>query len=258
MHETALITGAAGGLGREFCRIFAERGFDLVIIGRRRAELETIAKETEGTARNKVTIIEADLNDPAAPQSIADQVSKAGITVTALVNNAGFGCYGPFAETELKMEQQLMQVDMVALTVLTKLLLPPMVAAKHGRVLNVASTAAFQPGPLMAVYYASKAYVLSFSVAIAEELKGTGVTVTCLCPGPTKTGFVTHANMAASRLFRSRKIMDPNVVARAGVDACLRGKAIITPGFTNAFLAFATRFAPRPFAAYMAHRAQRT
>ena len=179
-----------------------------------------------------------------------------GIDVDVLVNNAGYALYGAFTETDLADELAMIQVNIVALTHLTKLLVRKMVARKDGRVLNVASTAAFQPGPLMAVYYATKAYVLSFSEALANELSGTGVTVTALCPGPTKTGFQARAQMEESKLVRGKEIMTSETVARAGYAGMMKGKTVVIPGMSNKMLAQAVRFLPRNTVTKMVRNAQ--
>ena len=194
MKQTALITGASSGIGADLARLFARDGYDVVLVARSEEKLrevaEGIGKEHAGvTAR----VIVADLARPDAARDVVDALG--GLPIDALVNNAGYGVAGPFVETDVRSELEMIQVNVVALTHLTKLLAPGMVARKRGRILNVSSTAAFQPGPLMAVYYATKAYVLSVSEALAEELRGSGVTVTALCPGPTATGFAAASNM---------------------------------------------------------------
>jgi short-subunit dehydrogenase len=255
MAETALITGASGGLGQEFAKQLAARGFDVVLVGRDTAALETLAQEIRAAGR-MARACAADLSHADGAQRLADSLARDGITVDLLVNNAGFGGFGAFSETDLRAETDMIAVNVTALTALTKLLLPGMLARKRGRILNVASTAAFQPGPFMAVYYATKAYVLSFSLALREELRGTGVTVTSLCPGPTRTGFAAAARLDKSHLFDSR-VMDAAPVVRAGIAGCMRGKAEVIPGFTNRIGAFATRLCTRPFAASVARLVQR-
>ena len=183
-------------------------------------------------------------------------LEEGGLSVDVLVNDAGFGVYGPFAETAIGKELEMIQVNVMALTHLTKLLLAGMRARRAGRILNVASTAAFQPGPLMAVYYASKAYVLSFTEALANELAGSGVTVTALCPGPTITEFQKHAGVAQTRLFRSMLVMNASEVARAGYEGMLRGKRLVIPGVGNRLLVQALRVSPRSFVTAAARRVQ--
>jgi short-subunit dehydrogenase len=242
MKETALITGASSGIGLDLARLFAKDGHDVVLVARSEGKLREIAAGLERDFGVTAHVIVADLARPDAPQMLVAQLP---VDVDVLVNNAGFGVTGPFVETDLAKELEMIQVNVVALTYLTKLLLPPMVARRRGRVLNVASTAAFQPGPLMAVYYATKAYVLSFSEAIADELRDSGVTVTALCPGPTETGFAAVADMSATRLFNIAKPMSSAEVARAGYAAMKRGRRIIIPGIKNKLLTQSIRVSPR-------------
>ena len=241
---TALVTGASGGIGEELARLFAADGHDLVLVARSRDKLARLAEELEGKHGVSANVLPADLARAQSPQEIFEETEGAGLRVDALVNNAGFGSYGLFAETDLKQELEMLQVNVVALTHLTKLFLPAMLARRRGYVMNVASTAAFQPGPLMAVYYASKAYVLSFSEALSNECEGTGVRVSALCPGPTETGFVAAAGMGDSKLF-DRAVMDARTVAEAGYRGLLDGKAVVIPGFRNNLLARSIGFFPR-------------
>jgi uncharacterized protein len=242
---TVLITGASGGIGLDLARLFAEGGHDLVLVARSEGKLRELAAELVAKHGVKATVMPADLARPEAPDELARQLRSDGITVDILVNNAGYGMFGPFVEADARTELEMIQVNIVALTSLTKLLLPEMVERKTGRILNVASTAAFQPGPLMAVYYATKAYVLSFTEALANELRGTGVTATALCPGPTSTGFQALARMEDSKMVRGKKIMTSQAVARVGYAGMMKGKAVIVPGFKNKLLATSVRFAPR-------------
>ncbi|HLH24307.1 MAG TPA: SDR family oxidoreductase [Chloroflexota bacterium] len=244
-RPTALITGASGGIGAALAREFAAHGYDLVLVARRQDRLVTIARALAGAYGIAARVIEADLARPQAPDEIYQQVEAQGVAVEVLVNNAGFGTYGPFAETDLRAELEMLQVNVVALTHLTKLFLRDMLARGHGKVLNVASTAAFQPGPLAAVYYATKAYVLSLSEALANEVQGTGVTVTALCPGPTATGFQRRARMEDTRLMRSPLVMDAAAVARVGYRALMAGETVAIPGWTNRALTAAVRLMPR-------------
>ncbi len=241
---TALVTGASGGIGEELARLFAADGHDLVLVARSRDKLARLAEELGARHGVRARVLPADLARPEAPREIFEELGRAGVPVDALVNNAGFGSYGPFAETDLGQELELLQVNVVALTHLTKLFLPGMLARRRGYVMNVASTAAFQPGPLMAVYYASKAYVLSFSEALSNECGGTGVRVSALCPGPTETGFVAAAGMGDSKLF-DRAVMDARTVAAEGYRGMLAGKAIVIPGLRNSLLARSIGFFPR-------------
>src|SRR5919206_4848064 len=241
---TALVTGASGGIGEEIARLFAADGHDLVLVARGEEKLKRLAEELGATHNVNARVLASDLSRPEAPREIFDEVSREGAGVDALVNNAGVGSWGLFAETDLKQELDLLQINVVALTHLTKLFLPQMIARRRGYVLNVASTAAFQPGPLMAVYYASKAYVLSFTEALANECEGTGVRISALCPGPTETGFVTAAGMSESKLF-DRGAMTAREVALAGYRGLLAGKTVVIPGARNALLARTVGFMPR-------------
>lgn len=242
-RETALITGASSGIGLDLARLMAPE-FDLIITARTQSKLEQIAQELQSGKGSHVHVIPADLARAEAPDTIFAEVTRRGLRVDALINNAGFGSYGLFAATDLRTQLEMIQVNIAALTQLTKLFLPAMLERKHGRIMNVASTAGFQPGPLMAVYYATKAYVISFSEAIANELKGTGVTVTCLCPGATATEFAARADMEKSRLFKMGKMKSVDV-ARAGYKAMMRGKTTVITGGMNRLLAESVRFSPR-------------
>ena len=242
---TALVTGASGGIGEELARLFAADGHDLVLVARSRDKLARLSEELGGKHGVRARVLAADLARDEAPREIFEELGAGGVEVDALVNNAGFGSYGLFAETDLESELGLLQVNVVALTHLTKLFLPGMIARRRGYVMNVASTAAFQPGPLMAVYYASKAYVLSFSEALANECEGTGVVVSALCPGPTETGFVAAVpGMGESKLF-DRAVMDARTVAEAGSRGMFDGKAVVIPGLRNNLLARSIGFFPR-------------
>ncbi len=243
--KTALITGASSGIGLDFARLFAEGGYDVVLVARTESKLKALADELGTKHGVRALAVAADLADPAAPGRLMERLKAEGMQVDVLVNNAGYAGYGAFAETDAKMELDMIQVNIVALTALTKAVLPGMLARKSGRILNVASTAAFQPGPLMAVYYATKAYVLSFSEALANETQGTGVTITCLCPGPTKTGFQERAKMEESKLVKGKDIMDSLTVARAGYEGLHEGRAVVIPGFMNKVLVQSVRFLPR-------------
>jgi hypothetical protein len=255
-RRTALVTGGSGGIGLEIAKELARKGFDLILVARKRDTLEAAAGQLEGKFDIKAHVFAADLRRTEAPEQIFDFLHNENISVEALVNNAGFGLGGEFSETELQRELDMIQVNIAALTHLTKLFLAPMVRRRDGKILNVASTAAFQPGPLMAVYYATKAYVLSFSQALAEELRDTGVTVTALCPGPTQTDFADAAQMTNSRLFTTFGVADADDVARYGVAAMLRGKRLAIPGIRNKVLAQANRLAPRALSAKLARLAQ--
>lgn len=243
-RQTALITGASNGIGLELAKLFARDGHDLVLVARSEDKLRELATEMERTHGISALVIAKDLSDPAAPAEVYEQVQAAGIRIDVLVNNAGYGSFGLFAETDLDFELKMIRLNIESLTHLSKRYVRDMIAQKSGRILNVASTASFQPGPLMAVYYASKAYVLSFSEALANELTGTGVTVTALCPGATASGFQEMANMQNSKLVQGA-IMDAKTVAEIGYRGLLEGRTVVIPGLTNKVMATSTRFMPR-------------
>lgn len=243
--KTALITGASSGIGLELVRLFARDGWNVVLVARSEGKLREIAASVEKDLGVIATVMAADLAQPESPSRVAKQLREEGIEIDALVNNAGYGVGGVFMETDLKTELEMIQVNIAALTELTKLFLPAMVARRSGHILNVASTAAFQPGPLMAVYYATKAYVLSFSEAIADEVRESGVTVTALCPGPTETGFAAAAKMETSRLFKLFKPATPADVARAGYEGMKHGRRVVIPGMRNKLMAQSVRVSPR-------------
>jgi short-subunit dehydrogenase len=243
--QVALVTGASSGIGLELARLLARDGHDVVLVARTEAKLRELADELQQKWGVVGHVVVADLARPDAAAAIVVQLQRSAIDVDILVNNAGYGLAGPFASTDLRRELEMIQVNIVALTQLTKLLLPSMVARKRGRILNVASTAAFQPGPLMAVYYATKAYVLSFSEAIGDELRDSGVTVTALCPGPTSTGFADAAAMTESRLFKLMRPMSSEAVAIAGYRAMLAGRRVVIPGLKNKLLTQSVRVSPR-------------
>jgi short-subunit dehydrogenase len=237
---TALITGASGGIGAELAKLCAAAGNNLVLVARRAGELDRLAGTLQREHGATVSVLPADLADPGAPQAIFQSAGPVDI----LINNAGFGLLGAFSETDWQIDERMLQVNIVSLTHLTKLYLPGMIARRVGRILNVASTGAFVPGPFMAPYYASKAFVFSFSLAIASELEGTGVTVTALCPGPTATNFGENAGNAKSNLFR-KPPMSPADVAREGFAAMMAGKPEVIAGSRNRWLIWSLRFAPR-------------
>jgi short-subunit dehydrogenase len=242
--RTALITGASTGIGYELAKLFARDHHALVLVARDRKRLEKRAEELRQLGSPRVTVIAKDLADLEAPDEMFTQTERAGIVIDFLVNNAGFGARGPFATSDLDNDLEMVQVNVVALMHLTRLYLPGMLSRQFGRILQVASTAAFQPGPFMAVYYATKAFVLSFSEAIYEETKGTGVTVTCLCPGATATEFANRAGMRSSKLFKLR-VMDVSPVAEQGYRTMLQGKPLVITGTRNWLMAQSVRIGPR-------------
>lgn len=253
-RKTALITGASFGIGLELARIFAREGHNLVLVARSGDKLRQLAGELEKTHGARSLILAADLTEPGAPAYVFDQTTRSGI-VDVLVNNAGFGQYGFFAENDLEECLRQIQLNVTTLTHLTRLYLPEMIERKCGYILNVASTAAFQPGPLMAVYFATKAYVLHFSEALANELAGTGVIVTCLCPGATATEFHKRANATAMNLLQFGT-MDARTVAEDGYRALMEGKPVVISGFKNWLIAQSVRFSPRRLATAIARKTQ--
>ena len=242
-RQTALITGASSGIGLDLAKLMAPN-FNLIITARNQGDLESIARELETAHGNQVHVIPGDLAKADAPQQLFSEIERRSLQVDVLVNNAGFGSYGAFAESGPQTDLDMIQVNITALTSLAKLALPGMLARKRGRIMNVASTAGFQPGLLMAVYYATKAYVIMFSEAIANELKGSGVTVTCLCPGATATKFAGRAKMEESRLFKLGAMKSKDV-ARAGYKGMMAGKGMVVPGVLNKTIAMSVRFSPR-------------
>ena len=254
-RKTALITGASFGIGLELARIFAREGYNLVLVARTADKLRQVASELEKAHGTRSLILAVDLTDPGTPGYLLDQTSRANILINVLVNNAGFGQYGPFADSDLEECLRQIQLNVTTLTHLTRLYLPGMIGRQEGRILNVASTAAFQPGPLMAVYFATKAYVLHFSEALANELTGTGVTVTCLCPGATRTEFHKRANAAEMNLLKMGS-MDARTVAEDGYRALMAGKPVVISGFKNWVVAQSVRFSPRRLVTAIARKTQ--
>lgn len=244
MKRTALITGASNGLGAEFARIHAAKGDNLVLVARGKDKMILLKEELERRHGVSVHVIGRDLSDPGAPKTIYNELKAQNIHIDYLINNAGFGDYGLYHKSNWEKQLQMINLNITALACLTRLFLPDMIKQRYGRILNVASTAAFQPGPTMSVYFATKAFVLSFSEALANETRGTGVSVTTLCPGATATGFKTAASMDNSNLFKG-KIATSGQVAAFGYKAMMRGKTTVIHGFMNRVMAFSVRFAPR-------------
>ncbi len=245
MKKTALITGASSGIGLELAREHAKNGGDLVIVARSEDKLKQLQLELQKAYNSTVLVIAMDLALPNAAIEVYNKVKSAGITVDYLINNAGFGDFGMFVESDWNKEARMIQVNITCLTQFTKLFLKDMVQRKSGRIMNVASTAAFQSGPTMSVYYATKAYVLSFSEAIANEVKPYGVSVTTLCPGATASGFQDAAVLNESKLVKGKKLPTSAAVANYGYRAMLAGKTIAIHGWMNAIMANAVRFMPR-------------
>ncbi|MFZ6029612.1 MAG: SDR family NAD(P)-dependent oxidoreductase [Chloroflexota bacterium] len=229
--QTVLITGASSGIGLELARVFARDGFGLVLVARNHEKLISLAQELRASHNISVTVIPANLDRPGAANEIMETLRQSGILIDILVNNAGTQVYAPFTEADEQKLLALIQVNITALTQLTHLLLPDMLQRRQGRILNLGSTGSFVPGPLNAVYCASKAYVLSFSEAIAAELDGSGVTVTTLCPGATQTEFVSRHGMQDVRLFQNA--MPANEVALIGYRALMSGKRTVVAGIAN-------------------------
>jgi short-subunit dehydrogenase len=242
--STVLITGASGGIGYDLAKLFARDHHNLILVARSKDKLAQVAAELEPNGIS-VRTVALDLAQASAAKSIFEQLQSESLTVDILVNNAGFGALGPFAQMREEDIAGQISLNITALTELTRLLLPQMIARRSGRILNIASTAGFQPGPLMAVYYATKAYVISFSEGIANELRDCGVTVTCFCPGPTNTGFAARAGNDKSRLFKKFSAMNSDQVALQAHRALMEGRTLAISGIQNWMLAQSIRFSPR-------------
>ena len=238
-RRTALVTGASVGIGHELAKCFAADGFDVILVARDKERLDKVAAELQNQFRANSTVVQADLSQGSSPQAVFDAVG--GREVEVLVNNAGFTTCGPFATSVLGDELDLLQVNMASLVALTRLFLPGMVERRSGRVWNVASVAAFSPGPFQATYYASKAFVLSFSEALHSEVSDSGVTVTAICPGPTQSEFGKRAGMKQSDFAAQFLMMTSADVARIGYDAGMLGKRKVVTGWRNKFIAFCMR-----------------
>jgi uncharacterized protein len=245
MNKRVLITGASSGIGLEMARVYARNNHDLVIVARREDKLLEIARELEEKYKVKVKVIVKDLTQVNAADLLYSQLNHEKLKVDILINNAGFGTFGHFVESDLRKQTEMLQLNIVSLTQLCHHIGKEMAKAGKGQILNVASTAAFQSGPLMAVYFASKAYVLSFSEALHNELSGKGVSVSCLCPGLTETGFQKTAVMEEAGLVKGKKMMSASEVAEMAFKGLEKNKIIIIPGLKNKLLAFSVRFAPR-------------
>jgi uncharacterized protein len=248
---TALITGASSGIGLELSKLFARDGYNLVLVARSTQKLEALAAELRRAHNADVIVLPADLSRPGAAHEVFQATREQNIQIDVLVNNAGFGLHGPLVKADLNETIQMLQVNVLTLTELTRLFLPDMLARRNGRILNVGSTGSFAPGPFMAAYLASKAYVLSFTEGVAEELRGTGVTATVLCPGVSPTGFQERAQVGNMPLTRYG-VLSAEKVAAEGYQALLRGKRVVVPGLFNKILVLSTRLTPHslllPFA----------
>lgn len=242
--DFVLITGASEGIGRALAEVFARHGHNLVLTARKRARLESLAQELKSEHGIAAFILDLDLAEADGPKALFEAVKAEGIAIDILVNNAGFGLYGPFLERSTGEHGDLVQVNIQALTTLCHLFGADMAARGAGRILNVASTVAFMPGPLMATYFASKAFVLRFSESLREELRDQGVGVTCLCPGLTESRFHERAGLLQSNLLRFA-VATAESVAEAGYRGCMADKAIVLPGLRNRLAPLAERLLPR-------------
>jgi hypothetical protein len=251
MNKNALITGATAGIGFEFAELLAAKGHDLALVARDQARLAERAKSLEARHKIRVKTLAKDLSDPASAAEIFGELKSCNFPISILINNAGSGVYGLFAETELARQLEMLQVNMISLAQLTKLFLKPMIDSNEGRILNVASTVSFQPGPYLALYSASKAFVCSFSCALALELKNTGVTVTALCPGGTQTEFQQRAGMGHSSSLRP---MTARSVAEIGCEAMFKGRPIVVAGLKNKIMVAVSRRVPTMWAARVAEK----
>ncbi|XXF80296.1 SDR family oxidoreductase [Myxococcaceae bacterium GXIMD 01537] len=247
-RKVALVTGASAGLGEQFAQLFARDGHDVILVARSAGKLEALSAKLEQAHGVKAHVLPADLGQPDAPEKLFEEVRARGLSVDFLVNNAGFGSTGPFLELALEREAEMVEVNCTALLKLTHLFARPMRERGQGRILNVASTAGFQPGPYMSTYYATKAFVVSFSEALAYELAGTGVTVTCYCPGATHTEFASRAGNAQSRLFKRPGVAEAPDVAAHAYGAMMKGRVLSVHGLLNRVAAFSVRLSPRSWA----------
>lgn len=251
--ETVLITGASSGIGREFSRLFAEKGYRLVITARREKNLAELKKMYP---ENNVEVIPCDLGSEAGAEYLYNEVKKRSIKVDILINNAGFGLFGEFYETDIEKEKKMIDLNVKALVELSKYFLQEMLERNSGRILNVASIAAFQPGPYMSVYYASKAFVLSFSEALRNEVRNTGVCISVLCPGPVETEFEKSSELTKSKLFSKLKPVTAEKVAYAGYRGLMKNRAVIIPGFFNRAAITAGTFVPTGIKVNIARKIQ--
>lgn len=253
---TALITGASSGIGLELAKIHASKGDNLVLVARNKSKLDGLKLEFERKFNIQVHIIDKDLSAINSAQEVYDETRSKGITIDYLINNAGFGDFGLFYETDWNKELQMINLNITTLTHFTKLFLKDMVARRGGKIMNVASTAAFQSGPTMAVYYATKAYVLNFSEAINNEVSDAGVTVTALCPGATESGFQAAAEMEESALVKGKKLPTSKEVAEYGYKAMMQGKPVAIHGLMNYIMANSVRFLPRKWVVKITRKVQ--
>lgn len=254
MEKWALVTGAAGGIGLEFARLLCADGYNLIMIDLDEGNLARRKKELQQKYGSKVEALSFDLSEKSAAARVYEWVQKMGVKLQILVNNAGFGMFGMFASTSWEREEQMINLHVYTPTQLVKLFLPGMIDRKQGKILNVSSLAAFHPGPLMCMYYSTKAYLLSFSTSVATELKGTGVSMTALCPGITKTGFQKAVGSSDPKI--SVNMASAEKVASLGYRAMTKGKVLAVPGLLNNFILFVRRFVPLTSQAQMVMRIQ--
>jgi uncharacterized protein len=253
---TALITGASNGIGLELAKIHASKGGNLVLVARNKSKLEELKTELENQYKVKVYVIGKDLSTLNSAKEVYDETTEQNIQIDYLINNAGFGDFGMFYETDWNKELQIINLNITTLTHLTKLYVQDMVKRKSGKIMNVASTAAFQSGPTMAVYYATKAYVLSFSEAVDNEVRDKGITITTLCPGATESGFQTAAAMEESALVKGKKLPSAKEVAEYGYASMMKGKTVAIHGLMNWIMANSVRFTPRALVVKLTRKMQ--
>lgn len=256
MSKTALITGSSNGIGYELAKVHAEKGDDLVLVARNKSKLDELKNELEEKYNIKVYTIGKDLSLPDAAKEVYDELKMKNISIDYLINNAGFGDFGFFADSDWKRQVQMINLNVTALVHFTWLCLPDMIKRGSGKIMNVASTASFQPGPTMSVYFASKAFVLSFSEAVNNEVSDKGITVTALCPGATHSGFQAAAAMLDSKLFVGNHFPSSREVAEYGYKAMMKGKTVAIHGLKNTILANSVRFIPRSLAVKAARKIQ--
>ena len=256
MRKTALITGASGGIGAEFAKILARNKDNLILVARSKIKLDELKKELEDKHNISVFTIEKDLSHPGAAKEVYDELKENGISIDYLINNAGFGDFGLFAESDWNKQEKMINLNVISLAHLTRLFLPDMICRRSGKILNVASTASFQPGPTMSVYFATKAFVLSFSEAIDNEVREYGITVTALCPGSTKSNFHSVAAMEGRKPPERNNIPSAREVAEFGYKAMMKGKTVAIHGFKNSLLANSIRFGPRSLVVKLARKTQ--
>ncbi len=257
MKNTVLITGASGGIGLEFARLFAKDGNDLILVARNEERLITIKEDLEEKYNINALVYAKDLKEENAAEEVLDFVNYKGLSVDILINNAGFGDFGKFTTLNLQKQSDMIHLNVLTLTKLCRLFAEDMEQKGKGKIVNVSSIAAFQPGPLMAVYYATKAFVESFTEALSVEMKGTGVTFMSLCPGPTKTNFLKNANLGTSGLFKNLKNASSKQVAVYGYKKLKKNRVVVIHGLFNKIIVFSSRLAPRKIVRNMVYLIQK-